>query len=184
MTNPTTGGLIGPLTADEWCSLRLGDDDDPLQCCGETSDLRDAIFHVLRMGAQEHEGIALRAAWHIVEEHGDLGDHPILRKLHAFYVEGKPELAPDSALAEMMAVTPEHAELFIAAIPEAFELDSEEGRIVALGRIAPRVAHVLDRDERCRLTGLLAETVRLDVQQVAIVVDAWRGNVGLPVMPR
>lgn len=184
MTDTRTAELIGPLTADEWCSLRLHDDGDPLMCCGDTSDLRDAIFDTLRMGAAECDGIALRAAWHIVDEHGDLGDHPIMRKLHEFYVLGKPEVAPDRALAEMMAVLPTHAQMYIAAIPDAFDLDTEDGRITALGRIAPRIAHVLDHDERCRLTGLLAEAVRMETYQVTVVVDAFRGNVGLPVTPR
>lgn len=184
MTDTRTVALIGPLTAEEWCSLRLAEDgSDPLMCCGETSELRDAIFHTLRIGAAECDGIALRAAWHIAEQHDGLADEPIMRKLYEFYVKGKPELAPESAIAEMMAVTPEHAELFIAAIPEAFDLASEEGRTVALGRIAPKVAHVLDYNERCRLTRLLVNTIGLPPDRVALVVDAWRGSVGLPVAP-
>lgn len=47
--------LIGPLTSEEWCSLRAtGEDDDILQCCAETSDLRDGIFMLLRMGADKN----------------------------------------------------------------------------------------------------------------------------------
>jgi hypothetical protein len=88
--------LIGPLTAEEWCSLRLGTDDDPFQCCAETSALRDAAFHALRMGGEEYHGTAFYIAWlRVTESHPDhrLAEHPIVGKLYQYYVEGKEPLA-------------------------------------------------------------------------------------------
>jgi hypothetical protein len=85
--------LIGPLTPDEWCSLVLGAPDDPFQCCGETSDLRDAAFHALRMGGDESHGLEFHAAWdRVTASHPDhtLAEHPIVAKLFRFYVEGRP----------------------------------------------------------------------------------------------
>lgn len=87
------GDLIGPLSAEEWCSLRLtGDDTDVLQCCAVTSDVRDAFFTYLRMGAvHELDGI-LRRALADLEGHGfptggapDYADpHPVIAKLIAW----------------------------------------------------------------------------------------------------
>ena len=83
--------LIGPLTAEEWCSLRLGADDDPLLCCAETSELRSAIFETLRQGGGWLYGqLAIAPAWELVAEKHDttgLLEHPVLRKLYATYVK-------------------------------------------------------------------------------------------------
>lgn len=48
-----TTDLIGPWTAEEWCRWRMLPDDDWLQCCGITSNFRDALFLVLRMGGDD-----------------------------------------------------------------------------------------------------------------------------------
>ena len=88
---PETTDLIGPLTAAEWCAFRLRDDDDLLQCCGVTSDFRDALFYVLRMGGDRHLGRGIfREAWHAMERHGfPQGDDvtPLLAKLGAYYID-------------------------------------------------------------------------------------------------
>src|SRR5262245_3017565 len=71
LTPPNPAGLIGPLTAEEWCSLRAGTDDDPLQCCSITSGFRDALFYVLRQGGDRLYGRGVfRRAWRELVEHG------------------------------------------------------------------------------------------------------------------
>lgn len=83
--------LIGPLTAEEWCAFRWRDDGDLLQCCGVTSDFRDVLFYILRMGGgREHGRGIFRQAWHAMERHGfPQGDDvtPLLDKLRAHYIE-------------------------------------------------------------------------------------------------
>ena len=77
--------LIGPLTAEEWCSLRLGTDDDPLQCCGATSNLRDGLFRVLRMGGDAMWAPELAEAWRAMDDHGWPEGVPVVDKIRAFY---------------------------------------------------------------------------------------------------
>ena len=88
---PADTDLIGPLTAAEWCAFRQRDDDDLLQCCGVTSDFRDAIFNTLRMGGDEYSARNwLRDAWEQMEAHGfPQGDDvtPLLAKLGAYYID-------------------------------------------------------------------------------------------------
>lgn len=90
---PSSPNLIGPLTAEEWCSLRVGTDDDPFYCCGDTSDLRDAAFLTLRMGATPVSvGTEFHAAWlHMEASHPDhtLTEHPVVGKLYDFYIKGR-----------------------------------------------------------------------------------------------
>lgn len=80
--------LIGPLTAEEWCSLRLGGNaDDVLMCCGETSAFRDAVFMALRMGGDRDARFWLLPAWRDLVEHG-LPTGPgteVIAKLRDYY---------------------------------------------------------------------------------------------------
>ncbi|MFY1595577.1 hypothetical protein [Micromonospora sp. WMMD737] len=86
-----TPELIGPLTAEEWCAFRQRGDDDLLQCCGDTSDFRNALFYVLRMGGDREFGQGVfRQAWQRMEAHGfPQGDDvtPLLERLRAFYID-------------------------------------------------------------------------------------------------
>jgi hypothetical protein len=78
---------IGPLTAEEWCSFRLtGGDDDLLQCCAETSGVRDAIFEWLRMGGESVNWGRAALGHHLraVESHDGMADHPTFAKLLAY----------------------------------------------------------------------------------------------------
>lgn len=98
--------LIGPLTADEWCSLRAGADDDPFQCCGDTSDLRDAAFHALRMGGEEWAGTLFHAAWiRVGNSHPDhaLATHPVVGKLYDAYVKGRSAPPTDEEMEAFVA---------------------------------------------------------------------------------
>lgn len=84
--------MIGPLTAEEWCAFRQRDDGDLLQCCGTTSDFRDALFWLLRMGGDRSLAALFRASWRQMEDHGfPQGDEvtPLLDRLRAFYIEEK-----------------------------------------------------------------------------------------------
>lgn len=172
--------LIGPLSAAEWCSLRLGADDDPFQCCAETSELRDAAFTTLRMGGEERDGIYLHAVWHdVTNSHGDLTEHPVMRKLHDFYIAGKEPLPPESALAELFAVSRSYASDLIRAACEAFDLGSEAGKVLALSRLAPKLGYVLDADERASAVAEMAAVLEMSNHKVACVVDVWRASVGL-----
>lgn len=82
--------LIGPLTADEWMTLTLGHDDDPLYCCAVTSAFRSALFHVLRMGGDYTDGHwTLANPWAALHAyHGgtdDITSAPVIEKIRAFY---------------------------------------------------------------------------------------------------
>lgn len=175
--------LIGPLTAAEWASLRLGSPDDPLYCCADTSDVRDAIFQTLRLGGGPDEDGPLRAVWHIVDDHGTLGSDPRLAKLYAHYVAGKDELPSDEAVATLFATDPGFVDSLLDYLPQHFDLTDPALRVVALGKAAPKVAHLLDAAERSAAVARLAGIVRQPPGLVARVVDAWRGNVGLSVHP-
>ncbi len=103
----SAGELIGPLTAEEWCRFRMRDDNDLLLCCSVTSNFRDALFTVLRMGGDRSMWMLLRRRWEEMDEHGwlDLEENPaaaeLLAKLKAFYIDTIPaefrreETAPD-----------------------------------------------------------------------------------------
>ena len=83
--------LIGPLTAEEWCSLRLGGlgDDDPLYCCTVTSSMRDFLFEMLRMGAGREWSGAFRQAFSDLDAACQV-EHPLIEKLRAYYVADAP----------------------------------------------------------------------------------------------
>jgi hypothetical protein len=78
--------LIGPLTAEEWCSLRLGGlEDDPLYCCAVTSSMRDFLFEVLRMGAEHSDWSgAVREAFGELDVACEV-KHPLIEKVRAYY---------------------------------------------------------------------------------------------------
>lgn len=83
---PVVPSLIGPLTAEEWCSLRLGGlEDDPLYCCTVTSSMRDFLFEVLRMGADHGEWSgAVREAFGELDVRCEV-KHPLIEKVRAYY---------------------------------------------------------------------------------------------------
>jgi hypothetical protein len=87
--------LIGPLTAEEWCEFRLRDDNDLLQCCGVTSDFRDEVFHLLRMGGNDKwQAIGgFRGAYWSLVEHGlpDGRASELIGRLVAFFLGDPPE---------------------------------------------------------------------------------------------
>lgn len=178
--------LIGPLTADEWVSLRLGSDEDPLQCCADTSDLRDAIFDTLRMGAEPDQDVLLRAAWeYVAEDHPGLTDHPVLAKLHAYYVAGREPVTPWHALAHLMAVPRSEITMWVQAARGAFDLDSPTGRTMAVSRLAPKAAKVVDPAERADAAAEIAQALGLPRGHVTRLVEAWRHAEGLePVTTR
>jgi hypothetical protein len=82
--------LIGPLTAEEWCSFAMSDEDDFLQCCGTTSDFRSMLFYLLRSGGGDPllDGRRFREEWQLMVDHG-LPEGPggvLLQKLRDFYL--------------------------------------------------------------------------------------------------
>lgn len=92
------GELIGPLTAEEWCAFRLRDNDDLLQCCGITSDFRDAIFDLLRMGGEDkHLKHSFRRAYWQMVDHGLPGGpaEESIAKLVAYFLGDPPEPKTD-----------------------------------------------------------------------------------------
>jgi hypothetical protein len=83
--------LIGPLTAAEWCSLRLtGGDDDPLRCCAASSELRDALFDVLRMGGGTEYAYRLVEPWQQAVAYGHGEGDPLLDRIRDFYALDAP----------------------------------------------------------------------------------------------
>ena len=87
----TSEHLIGPLTPAEWCAFRARDDDDLLRCCAITSEFRDRLFYVLRMGGDRYVGQGVfRQAWKAMVEHGfPEGPEvaPLFDKLRVFYID-------------------------------------------------------------------------------------------------
>jgi hypothetical protein len=85
--------LIGPLTAEEWCEFRQCDD-DLLQCCGVTSDFRDEVFGLLRMGGEDkffRDGF--RRAYYQMVDHGlpDGRGGELIARLAAYFLGDPPE---------------------------------------------------------------------------------------------
>lgn len=91
--------LIGPLTAEEWCSFRQsGEDDDILQCCAETSEVRDAIFGWLRMGGDKMWGeILMRDTLGTMASHPGLDRDPRVVKMLAFLGWEDPKVREEEA---------------------------------------------------------------------------------------
>jgi hypothetical protein len=185
---------IGPLTATEWLSFFLLDDDNnPLPpCCAAISEVRDAIFDVLRSGPDApYAWLGLVPVWHIVESHLD---PPVtdprapaaLRKLHRAYIFGHEDAHVNTkeAKARMFQQDPEQVRTFIAAIPGAWNLDTAEGRIGAAARVGGDfVAYVYDPAERSQLARELATAVAMTYEDVALLVDAARCGHHLPWQP-
>lgn len=107
--------LIGPLTAEEWTEFRLRDDDDLLQCCGVTSEFRDEIFHLLRMGGEDKSWRhGFRRAYCRMVDHGlpDGRGGELIARLVTYFLGDPPEpkqevddLTDDEVLAELTAAS-------------------------------------------------------------------------------
>lgn len=108
--------LIGPLTAAEWCEFRM-QDDDLLQCCAVTSEMRDAIFGLLRMGGDEDArrmNTSFRRAYWQMVDHGlpDGRSGELLGRLVTYFLGDPPEpkhefddLTDDEVLAELRSMS-------------------------------------------------------------------------------
>ncbi len=107
-TGTTDEVLIGPLTAAEWAEFRLRNDGDLLQCCGVTSEFRDHVFDLLRMGPESavNDGQALpwrasefRGAYWRLVDHGlpepGTRSRELIDRLAAFYLGDPPTPADD-----------------------------------------------------------------------------------------
>jgi hypothetical protein len=194
-----TDPLIGPLTPTEWLSFfRLDDeisDTNPLPaCCANVSEVRDAIFKVLRVGGDPAIcWMYLTGVWHIVEQHLGL---PItdpqvpaaLRKLYETYVaphaDAVGNVDREEATARIMQQPADSLRTLMASIPEAWDVDTAEGRMRAVARLASGfLAYVYDQGERSQLARELAKAVGMAYEDVALVVDAMRCQHGLPWQP-
>lgn len=193
MSDPT---LIGPLTAEEWCSLRAGADDDPFQCCGETSDLRDAAFHALRMGGEEWAGTLFHAAWiRVGASHPDhaLVTHPVVGKMYDFYVKGKPVPPTDEEMAEFDA--DQRTQLLRGAVREVltkagggFSADKPEDLDWLLGEelaeIADKAAGSFRRENEALRTGASTPNVQyVALADLLKMVSALRLVLGFDPTP-
>jgi hypothetical protein len=100
------GAPIGPLLASEWAELRHRGDDDLLQCCGVTSDFRDAVFDLFRDADNvfDHHGQVMpslvtgfRAAYWAMVDHGlpDGRGGELIDRLVRYYLGDPPHPAND-----------------------------------------------------------------------------------------
>lgn len=83
---------IGPLAPAEWAEFRMRGDDDLLQCCGTTSAMRDAIFHLLRNGGEPDAGRGTFAVAYVeMLNHGlpDGRGGELLTRLRDYYLPGQ-----------------------------------------------------------------------------------------------
>lgn len=113
MTDATTD-LIGPLTAAEWCSLRLtAGDEDLLYCCAASSEFRSALFEVLRMGAGADLRYYLVDAWQQAVAYGHGEGDPLIDRVRDFYRldDDPPALAPEDVRCAPHCATPCHTAL-------------------------------------------------------------------------
>lgn len=185
---------VGPLTASEWVSFALlddGDDDrNPLPvCCANISEVRDAIFDVLRAGAGPSSWRRLASVWQYIED--DLGADPNnwslpLRKLHQTFLAGRDwrSVPAHDGFAHLFARSTDEVREFLDMAPEGWDLGTFEGRQRALARLGGRfVGYVLDPDERWEMVRRLATTLGMDASEVAAVVDVLRLDKGLPFQP-
>jgi hypothetical protein len=175
---------IGPLTAEEWCSLRLGVDDDPFQCCGDTSDLRDAAFHALRMGGEEWNGTEFHRAWiRVGESHPDHGlvTHPAVAKLYDFYIKDKPVPPSDEELDAFVA--DQRMQLQRAVVRQVFERaneffggDVDEALDGTLAEYADKAAGSFRRENEA-LTSALRAVLGFEATPVGTeIVDQMRAE--------
>jgi hypothetical protein len=110
----TTADLIGPLTAAEWCSLRLTEgNDDPLYCCAASSEFRSALFEVLRMGADADLRYYFVDAWQQAVAYGHGEGNPLLDRIRDFYRldDDSPEFTPEEVRCAPHCNTPCHTAL-------------------------------------------------------------------------
>lgn len=175
--------LIGPLTAAEWATFRLGHDDDPLYCCAHTSDVRDAIFHVLRMGGEAFDGAALRAVWSIVDDHDGLADHPLMRKLYDFYIDGQPPAPTDADVAEFLFAgrDPGFIDSLLTEAPTMWNMADQAAARTALGRLTGFLYVTPDAEQRAGYIRRVAALTGFTVADVDLVFDAFRGNDNLTI---
>lgn len=191
MPDVKPGGLmIGPLTAEEWVSFALPGDDErnPLPSgCGDVSEVRDAVFAALRMGGDPiicWRSIA--AVWDIVEGHLVDGiEHPdvpaALRKLYNAYVAGRIRPDRSEGYAHLFERKAHEIQQFVDAAPDAWDLDTREGRMRALTRLGGAfVGFVLHPTERYAMVKKLAEVVGFEPQEVCFAVDVLRLHQDLP----
>jgi hypothetical protein len=179
------GDLIGPLTGDEWLSLRHVDtDDDILCCCANTSNLRDTLFDLLSRGAQA-PCQELVDHWDIVEQH-DLQHYPIFVKLHEYYVKGQKPTTPETLvrIMDMMTMSPETAGRLIDQAPHVWDLDTTAGRHRALHHLSSALCTTADQDRYresiLKVAGVTGTSPRL----AHLLFDVLRAGRGLPVMTR
>jgi len=190
---------IGPLTPAEWLSFLLldgpGSYRNPLPaCCAAVSEVRDAVFATLRRGGDpETCWMRLTGVWDVVQSHLGLPitDERVpaaLRKLYETYVAPHADMIgridqPES-IARIAQMDPSRVRMMIAAIGEVWDVDTAEGRIHAVSRIADAfLAYVYDQGERTQLARELGKAVGMAYEDVALVVDAMRCRAGLPWQP-
>lgn len=181
-----TEELIGPLTAREWAEFRLREDDtdtDFLYCCADTSELRTAIFQMLRMGGGREYHAGLHSVWAAVDRHPGLGDHPLVRKLYDYYIDGQEPGPTDADMAEMMSTDPGTVELFLRVAPSTWNLDDPDEVLTALGRLVGRSYASGTPADRRGYINKIAALVDRPAEQILLVVNAFRGSVNLPADP-
>jgi hypothetical protein len=198
MTEPAEM-MIGPLTPTEWMLFAVLDDEDPRNplpaCCADVSEVRDAIFDVLRAGGSPDVGwMHLTSVWHIVESHLGLPitDERVpapLRKLYETYVAPHADKIGErgyqaEGLARVSAIDPDRVRTLFASISEVWDVEQAEDRVRAVARLGGGfVAYVYDRDERTKLAHELASAVGMPYESVALIVDAARCTHRLPWQP-
>jgi hypothetical protein len=185
---------IGPLTGDEWASLALGDDlRNPLPpCCPNLSEARDALFAVMRAGGDpDLYWRSVAEVWPDVESHlgaDDVAADPILSKLHAAYVAGRPAVKRDGeSLARILARDPAHVKVFLEVLtgPDApWDLETRQGQIEAAAHVGGKfVGYVLDPNERFTFAGELAVILGWDDAELCVLIDVLRARENLPYEP-
>jgi hypothetical protein len=173
---------VGPLTGDEWASFALADDDrNPMPaCCGNLSDVRDAIFDTLRAGGDPDLcWPRLASVWHLVEGH-DGGDpdgpsgHPTMRKLYDAYVAGRKRPDRDEGYAHLLARKAVDVQPYVDAVPEVWDVTTREGRLRALARIGDTAGYILKPEERYLVAAHLARKIGVLEVDVCLVIDVLR----------
>jgi hypothetical protein len=200
MTDQTAGSpveplMLGPLTADEWASLFLPGDDDrnPLPpCCGNISEVRDALADVMRMGGDPELGwLRIAPVWDYVAgcfDREDVLGNPVLSKIYRAYVEDREVPERDGeAYEQFRALTFKYVTQLLDTVDAPntlFDLETAAGRQRALVRMAGVfLAFLVDDDQRQEAAIRLAEKVRMDPDYVCAVVDVMRQDRGLPYRP-
>lgn len=186
--------MLGPLTAEEWGSLFLTDDDrNPLPiCCGNLSEVRDALADVLRVGGDPVLGwLRIAPVWDYVAGCFDreyVLSNPTLTKIYKAYVEDREVPERDGeAYEQFRAMTAKTVTQFLDTVdaPDTlFDLDTRAGRHHALVRMAGAfVAFLVDDDQRQEAAYRLAQKLGMDSYLVCFTVDVLRQQHGLPYRP-